>query len=761
MQKGETGIFGSKFFFRLFLFGIALGSIPAVIIGLISYSIASNDIQTKVKEGNLQILQQTEMRVEQLLHTLEMTSVQYVHSSLVRDALSRSLSSADFRMIGDLSRGLYSLHAFAGIRNAYLVSPEKDWVISNDGFSDLRSFDKREMFSRYGEQPLNIFWKTNDETIDLVLKMPLTLSSTRPHGLLVAEVEKSELENMLTRHRHIGQLYVLDPNLNDFLAASGGPVPASVREGLQQHLDSTGKRQHYFSANIDGKRAAVSYFVSPYNDWVYVSVANISEITKETRKIALITFFVGITLLVGTSILAFYGSSRIYSPIRRLFESTNQWSKDTEDSQNKDEFELIEQRFHRVFSQSKQLQHQIRGQITQLQEFLIMKLIMGQISESEFKHKGSAYQFPQNWSWLCVLTLQIDTMQGTRYRESDKELLLFAVNNIVGELIPKRNRFTPVVMDESQVTLALVNDMSEEAAMNAFHKMAETIQANVQEYLQLKVSIGISRMFTDIDDAKRAFGECLETLKRRISLGPGIILRYDDSRLDAGVESSALYARLKVLEEQLIHAARAGDRNSAETLFDEYVSVISEREIVYADVQMMMLRLIASLTHIVQEYGSPVRQTLGEEGAIERFMKLHTLDDISEWIRQRVLRPVCDTVNERLESQYMSIANRLVRYIHENFNRDISLDSLASELNFHPVYLSRVFKKETGVNFSEYLTEYRMKKAKEWLETTNMKVAEIAEELNYTNPTAFIRTFRKQYGMTPGQYRSQNANLDA
>ena len=72
-------IFSSKFFSRLFLFGIALGTIPAVIIGLISYSIASNDIQTKVKEGNLLFLQQTEMRVEQLLHTLEMTSVQYMH----------------------------------------------------------------------------------------------------------------------------------------------------------------------------------------------------------------------------------------------------------------------------------------------------------------------------------------------------------------------------------------------------------------------------------------------------------------------------------------------------------------------------------------------------------------------------------------------------------------------------------------------------------------------------------------------------------
>lgn len=79
----------------------------------------------------------------------------------------------------------------------------------------------------------------------------------------------------------------------------------------------------------------------------------------------------------------------------------------------------------------------------------------------------------------------------------------------------------------------------------------------------------------------------------------------------------------------------------------------------------------------------------------------------------------------------------------------------ASVLNFHPVYLSRVFKKETGVNFVDYLMEYRMTVAKRMLESTNDKVSDIAERLRYTNTSAFIRTFRRIVGMTPGQYREQ------
>jgi AraC-like DNA-binding protein len=66
-----------------------------------------------------------------------------------------------------------------------------------------------------------------------------------------------------------------------------------------------------------------------------------------------------------------------------------------------------------------------------------------------------------------------------------------------------------------------------------------------------------------------------------------------------------------------------------------------------------------------------------------------------------------------------------------------------------------VFKKEMGMTFSDYVAEYRMNIAKEWLETTTMRLAEIAERLNYSNTTAFIRIFRKVVGMTPGQYREQ------
>jgi AraC-like DNA-binding protein len=66
-----------------------------------------------------------------------------------------------------------------------------------------------------------------------------------------------------------------------------------------------------------------------------------------------------------------------------------------------------------------------------------------------------------------------------------------------------------------------------------------------------------------------------------------------------------------------------------------------------------------------------------------------------------------------------------------------------------------MFRKETGMNFSDYLAGFRHDMAKSWLSETEMKITEVAERLQYTNAQNFIRQFRKLEGMTPGQYRDQ------
>ncbi|QEN08079.1 helix-turn-helix domain-containing protein [Oceanispirochaeta crateris] len=95
-----------------------------------------------------------------------------------------------------------------------------------------------------------------------------------------------------------------------------------------------------------------------------------------------------------------------------------------------------------------------------------------------------------------------------------------------------------------------------------------------------------------------------------------------------------------------------------------------------------------------------------------------------------------------------------VAYIRKNYHRDISLMDTAENLGITRGYLSRLFKEKTGYTFLEYLTFYRLRKALKLLQKSSLKISEIAHQTGFPDDGYFIQLFRRQIGVTPGQYRS-------
>jgi two-component system, response regulator YesN len=763
-----------RFLMRLLMFSFILGAIPVISIGSISYYMASEDIENNVQNSNAQVLLQTQMRVEQVLKTLELSVIQYVNSPSVSESLSDDLTTNDFGKIRDLSLGLYNLQTFVGVGQAYLIHPQNNWFI---GFSQYRTFHDHPdagSIMGYVNHPRSLFWETRPfpirtvpsesdtiiptdnerRLIRLVCKIPVYRTTFEPTELLIVEIHYDELRSLLSQNNSWGTTYILDQDGFDFLTSSDNDYPNLTQE-VFEHVKRSGQKDGIVNAKADGKPVLVNYRVADYNDWIYYSVLPIAQVAEQSRNIAVVTLLICLGIFTIVFVVAWIGTRRMYSPIRKLFEFTKAIDPDSSSVPKKDEIRFIEDQLRMLDSTGKQLKEQVRGQFDHLKEFFVLKLFTGQISERDFVYRTRMYGFPAEWSRLAVLTVQIDTLQNTRYREHDKELLLFAINNMIGELLPPSHRFSPILLDQSQVTL-LTSDLEDAQELKDWlHASAETIRCKVNEYLQLPISIGISRSFLHIADAVRAYGETLEALRCRISLGPELILHYEDIGQNQE-NSSAVFSQLKVLEDQIINALKLVDHDRVKRLFHEYMDSIIEKDIPSSELPMLMVQLIVRVFQLLQELGVPIRKVLGEQATVEHFLKLHSMNEIKLWFEAVLLDPIVHYLNERSERQYVNIANQMARMVQESYHRDISLESCAEALSFHPAYLSRVFKKEMGINFIEYLTEYRMSIAKQYLQDSSLKISDIAEKVNYSNQTAFTRSFRKVVGMTPGQYRDMH-----
>ncbi|MGG4344067.1 AraC family transcriptional regulator [Paenibacillus lautus] len=109
---------------------------------------------------------------------------------------------------------------------------------------------------------------------------------------------------------------------------------------------------------------------------------------------------------------------------------------------------------------------------------------------------------------------------------------------------------------------------------------------------------------------------------------------------------------------------------------------------------------------------------------------------------------------ERSEVQQSEFyIKRSVDFLHQNYDRHIQVKDVAAEVNLHPGYLHRVFRRGTGRTITEYLTMIRMEKAKMLLEQTDIPIDEISDYVGVGSRQYFHMLFKKNTGTTPVEYR--------
>ena len=128
---------------------------------------------------------------------------------------------------------------------------------------------------------------------------------------------------------------------------------------------------------------------------------------------------------------------------------------------------------------------------------------------------------------------------------------------------------------------------------------------------------------------------------------------------------------------------------------------------------------------------SSVRKSIDERRLASRIARKHRGDD-------------CRVLSNKIAE--------VIQYIHENFAHDISLSDVSQFFSMSELYLGQLFKKETGVYFKQYLTAFRMTRAKELLLSGQFKVYEVCELVGLQNVQYFTNVFKRYTGISPGKY---------
>ncbi len=225
------------------------------------------------------------------------------------------------------------------------------------------------------------------------------------------------------------------------------------------------------------------------------------------------------------------------------------------------------------------------------------------------------------------------------------------------------------------------------------------------------------------------------------------------SKLIGTFDSKALQKIiLSEVLDRLIRAVEVGDQTEITEAVHDFWQEGKEREFTEETMDFNVSYLLFQLIRLASEQDDEINH---EE--IMRFISESSFEESVKTGNQNYmasfLLEYADYISQLRQRTGNGVLKAVEREIKEHYAENISLRELSRKFFINNAYLGQMFKKQYGVSFKDYLTDYRIKEAARMLLSTDRKIISIAEEVGYKDSDYFVQKFIERMGCTPSQYR--------
>lgn len=394
-----------------------------------------------------------------------------------------------------------------------------------------------------------------------------------------------------------------------------------------------------------------------------------------------------------------------------------------------------------------QLQNQVQENRAALTERLLLKLLVGAISTAEALEQSEMLGMDLVARCYAVVVLRVARGEpAAPFDYAEYQL----VQSIVEQAAAQNPDAFLLRKDLEEFVLIFKGDAPE--SLNASRDvLLDRIGPAVNE-TQCRLTIGTGAPRERITDIGQSFIEGLASLQN----GNG------DKRADAysGVDAMEL---LKVDRFAVQDYLKCGVRDEFDDFYDAFLAPLGATAFKSSIVRnFVMLDIVFTAARFVQELGGNVERILPGLEQIESLLaNLNTVEQFREQTWQ-ILERALAFRDTQASGMHAGVIQQAKEYIDQNYkDPEISLHAVANRVGHSPCHFSTMFGVETGKTFKEYLTELRLKRAKELLRTTTLRTSDISDQVGYNDPHYFSIVFRKRTGLTPKEFRANKVREQA
>ena len=206
-------------------------------------------------------------------------------------------------------------------------------------------------------------------------------------------------------------------------------------------------------------------------------------------------------------------------------------------------------------------------------------------------------------------------------------------------------------------------------------------------------------------------------------------------------------------EDSFSEALSSGNEDEARSILDHLASIfLNSRRFLQNPVKDLYYRLFLCLESARNQQQIPGSKN--PESIAETIARCFTFSELHDTLAEKTEAFFRDAANNSQENPTIFL---IKKYIGQNYmNETLSVKDISAHVFLSASYVCTFFKNETGQTLNQYITEYRMEKAKQLLQDSRYKISDISSRVGYSDGNYFGKSFKKYSGLSPSEYREKN-----
>lgn len=362
---------------------------------------------------------------------------------------------------------------------------------------------------------------------------------------------------------------------------------------------------------------------------------------------------------------------------------------------------------------------------------------------------------PGDFHMLIVQNDAEDT-EGKEISQYDRHLYQFGIINTFNEVFSDKFGVIDVTLNNIGIAFLIMPLDGTESVSELIDKKCTYLQDIICNCFGFTITIAVSSEGSDLTQLPQKFGECREALEHKFYMGNNSIIFHRDVNTFFKYDDHSM---LEKLQKALIEGIKSGNEASVKDRLQDINSYLKNIDPMKKDyIKNFYWNTISSINNIrvtlmtgEGDKRLEYSELSGLYGLIEKCCNSEELNTLLE----ESAHSVTQKVNSYNTKSIKLVLRKAVEYLQAHYFEQITLNEVAEHTFVSTYYISRMFKREMGKNFVDYLNEIRIEKAKELLKDVRFKTYEIAEKVGIPDAHYFSRMFKKYVGVTPTEFREQ------